>query len=85
MIRSDFVVGYILKSSLDTDTLQCLACDISEKRTHGYCTDMQCTHDRFDNTKHIPIVTQKECKRIECSCISCDRCVMFLKFGVRKR
>ncbi len=84
MTRSDFVVGYVSKTNTQ-DILHCLACDISKKLTHGYCRGMMCVHERFDNTKHVPMITQKECNWNRCQSSSCDRCVMYLKFGVRKR
>ena len=45
---------------------------------------MICVHEKFNNTKHIPLVTQKKCSWNECPATKCDRCVMYLKFGVRK-
>jgi len=83
MNRSDFVVGYVPKIGRQ-DILCCLACNISKKSTHGYCADMLCVHERFNNNIHIPMVTQKECNWKECLTKACDRCVMFLKFGVRQ-
>lgn len=84
MNRSSFVVGYVSKKP-QGDLLLCLACDISNKHTHGMCGGMACTHERFNNTIHIPMVTQKECLWNSCPSRQCDRCVMHLKFGVKQR
>lgn len=85
MNRSDFVVGYIKKGSND-DTLICLACKIYKGHpTNGLCPMMGCGHDIFNNENHIPLVTQKECNWTKCPKASCNDCVMFLKFGVRRK
>lgn len=86
MNRSEFVVGYISKTQNRMYPVYCLACKIYKGlSTNGRCAGMICSDELFDNTKHIPIITQKECTFNECNLPNCNNCVMSLKFGVRRK
>lgn len=85
MNRAEFVLAYRLKSEPEIIRLRCLACTIYRgPETNGQCRGFSCeNHVKFNNLKHIPIITMGRCNFIEC-CEDCDRCVMYLKFGVTR-
>ena len=84
MKRSEFVLAYRLKSTSEHKNLHCLACDIYKgPETYGQCGGLSCVHIPFDNTKHIPVITMEGCNFNRCKA-DCNRCVMYLKFGVTR-
>lgn len=86
MKRTEFVLVYRLKSEPENIIrLHCLACTIYKgPKTNGQCGGLSCAYPtKFNNTKHIPVITMSRCNFVECRA-DCNRCVMYLKFGVTR-
>ncbi len=85
MKREKFVLAYRLKSEPNSKHLRCLACHIHKgPSTYGICGGLSCTQKKFNNNLHVAVITMKGCNFAECSRASCNRCVMYLKFGVTR-
>lgn len=83
MKRAEFVLAYRLKSSSE-HKLHCLACNIYRGlETNGQCGGLGCEHKPFNNNLHEAVITRRGCNFIECHA-DCNRCVMYLKFGVTR-
>ena len=84
MKRAEFVLAYRLKSAPEHYLLRCLACHLYKgKRTEGQCGGLDCERKPFNNQFHEAVITMKGCNFSTCGAV-CNRCVMYLKFGVAR-